>query len=50
MRRVGFVDIKESRGGYPHDAVFDGVEGHPRVLGLEPNAFEAFALEGTKAA
>lgn len=48
--RAGFVDIKESRGGYPIDGAFKGAEGHPKLLGLEANAFEAFALEATKAA
>jgi predicted SAM-dependent methyltransferase len=49
MRRAGFTDIRESRAGYPIDGAFEGAEGHPRLLGAEPNAFEAFALEARKA-
>jgi predicted SAM-dependent methyltransferase len=48
LRKSGFVDIQESRGGYPIDSAFDGSEGHPKLLGLEPNAIEAFALEARK--
>ena len=49
LEEAGFVDIKETRAGYPIDDSFEGAEGHPRLLGREPNAFEAFGLEATKA-
>ncbi len=48
MRKAGFVDVEESRGSYPLDPVFNDAEGHPRLLGPEQNAFEAFALEARK--
>jgi len=49
VREAGFVDIKETRAGFPIDSAFKGAEGHPKLLGLEANAFEAFGLEATKA-
>lgn len=48
LRNVGFDDIKESRGGFPNNPIFADVEGHPRIVGVKPNAFEAFALEAVK--
>lgn len=48
LRRVGFDEIKESRGGFPSHPVFANVEGHPKIVGVRPNAFEAFALEAVK--
>lgn len=50
MGRAGFTDIRETRASYPVDPAFRGAEGHPRLLGAEQNAFEAFALEASKAA
>ena len=45
---AGFTDILEGRGGYASDSVFDGVEGHPKIVGVDLDAFEAFAFEATK--
>jgi SAM-dependent methyltransferase len=48
LRGAGFVDVADTRAGYPIQAVFHGVEGHPGFMGLENDALEAFALEGRK--
>ncbi len=48
VEHAGFSDIREGRGGYPHDPIFAGVEGHPEFMGFENNAFEAFALEAER--
>lgn len=48
LYNVGFDDIKESRGGFPNHPVFNDVEGHPKIVGIKPNAFEAFAVEAIK--
>jgi predicted SAM-dependent methyltransferase len=48
MRQCGFVGVKETQPGRPIDPVFENVEGHPHILGVEANAVEAFALEGRK--
>jgi hypothetical protein len=48
LRQCGFVEIKETRAGDPGDPVFENVEGHPRLIGAEANAVEAFAMEAHK--
>jgi hypothetical protein len=48
VRRCGFVDIEETQPGVPINPVFENVEGHPRLVGVEANAIEAFALEARK--
>jgi predicted SAM-dependent methyltransferase len=47
---AGFVDVRETRAGHPHSALFYEAEGHPNFMGLENDAFEAFGLEGSKPA
>lgn len=49
LEKVGFVNVAVGRAGYPVDNVFANAEGHVHFMGLANNAFEAFALEGTKA-
>lgn len=46
MEAAGFTDLVVTRAGRPDAAVFAGVEGHPRIMGEEPNALEAFGIEG----
>ncbi len=46
MEAAGFVDIVVTRAGRPSSAVFADAEGHPRIMGEEPNALEAFGIEG----
>jgi ubiquinone/menaquinone biosynthesis C-methylase UbiE len=48
LEGVGFADVTESRAGYPVHPIFRGAEGHPNFMGLENDAFEAFALEAVK--
>lgn len=48
LEAAGFRDIVETRAGEPSDALFEGVEGHVRVIGAAPDAFEAFGLEAVK--
>ena len=48
LEEAGFTDVAEGRAGSPLDPVFDGAEGHPQFMGLENDAFEAFALEARK--
>ena len=48
MSQCGFVEIKETQPGSPIDPVFENAEGHPRLVGVEPNAIEAFAMEAQK--
>jgi len=46
MEAAGLVAIVITRAGQPVDAVFTGAEGHPKLIGEEPNALEAFGIEG----
>lgn len=46
MEAAGFIDIIMTRAGHPDAASFAGAEGHARIMGAEPNALEAFGLEG----
>lgn len=48
LSKIGFIDIEQSHPGRPISHVFNGVEGHPKVIGYEINAMEAFALEALK--
>lgn len=48
VRLAGFDNIVETRAGHPLHETFHGVEGHPNFMGLENDAFEAFALEAAK--
>lgn len=50
LQAAGFVDIAEMRAGHVLDPLFDGAEGHPKFMGLENDAIEAFALEAAKPA
>ena len=46
MEAAGFVDIVVTRAGRPAATVFAGAEGHPKLMGEQPNALEAFGIEG----
>jgi predicted SAM-dependent methyltransferase len=46
---VGFSEVVEAKPGVSNDPLFQGVEGHPKLLGFEENAVEAFALDAVKA-
>ena len=48
VRLAGFENVVETRAGHPLHETFHGVEGHPNFMGLENDAFEAFALEAAK--
>ncbi len=48
LRQAGFVDLVDTRAGYPAQPVFEGAEGHPGFMGLENDALEAFAIEARK--
>jgi predicted SAM-dependent methyltransferase len=48
LRSAGFVDLEDTRAGYPLQPIFKGAEGHPNFMGLENDALEAFALEARK--
>lgn len=43
--RAGFSDFQITRAAMPVQDVFHGVEGHPRLVGVENDAIEAFAIE-----
>jgi SAM-dependent methyltransferase len=45
---AGFRDLRETRGGLYINSVFEGVDGHPRVIGQAMNEIEAFAIEARK--
>jgi hypothetical protein len=45
LRGCGFGELTVTRAGQPRQAVFAGCEGHPRVIGAENDAIEAFAIE-----
>jgi predicted SAM-dependent methyltransferase len=48
LEETGFTNVTEGRAGSPLHPIFDGAEGHPQFMGLENDAFEAFALEARK--
>jgi hypothetical protein len=48
IRNAGFCDLKIMRGGENFAPVFEGVDGHSRLIGEKINAFEAFAIEAVK--
>lgn len=48
VHAAGFEDIVETRAGYPAHDAFHGAEGHANFMGLENDAFEAFAVEAAK--
>jgi predicted SAM-dependent methyltransferase len=50
LEAAGFVGMTELRAGHYDDPIFDGVDGHPALVGREPNAIEAFAIETRKPA
>jgi predicted SAM-dependent methyltransferase len=48
LRAVGFTAIRVMPAGNYGDPVFNGVDGHGRVIGDEINTIEAMALEAAK--
>jgi predicted SAM-dependent methyltransferase len=50
LAEAGFAELRPLATGSYGDPVFDGVDGHGKVIGSEVNAVEAFAIEGRKPA
>lgn len=48
LRQVGFVDIQSMTAGVYGDPIFNGVDGHGKIIGEDINAIEAFAIETRK--
>jgi hypothetical protein len=48
LTKVGFVDCRVMRGGEYSLHVFNGLDGHPSIVGFETNRSEAFAIECVK--
>lgn len=49
LRSIGFSDIRFFEAGEYGQPVFNGVDGHGKVIGEKINAMEAFAIETSKA-
>lgn len=45
LKRAGFSELTVTRAAFPTHPVFRGAEGHPRLIGAENDAIEAFAIE-----
>lgn len=45
LNTAGFSELTVTRAACPKHAIFEGVEGHPRMIGVENDALEAFAIE-----
>jgi predicted SAM-dependent methyltransferase len=48
LQNAGFVNLRAMQAGTYGDPVFQGVDGHGRVVGEDINALEAFAIEAIK--
>jgi len=48
LRQAGFVDLRTMPAGTYGEPIFNGVDGHGKVVGEDVNAFEAFAIEAGK--
>ena len=48
LERIGFVDLQVTRAAHARQPVFEGVEGHPKEVGVAVDALEAFAIEARK--
>jgi predicted SAM-dependent methyltransferase len=48
LAEAGFAELRPLAAGGYGDPVFDGVDGHGKVIGGEVNAVEAFAVEARK--
>lgn len=48
LTTVGFRDIAYLRGGQYGNPIFNGVDGHPKVVGTRFNEIEAFAIEARR--
>jgi hypothetical protein len=48
LRHAGFSTVRVMQAGRYDHPVFNGVDGHGRVIGEEINAIEAMALEAAK--
>lgn len=48
LERAGFKNVRAMRAGTYGNQIFNGVDGHGRVIGEDINAIEAFALEADK--
>jgi predicted SAM-dependent methyltransferase len=45
LAKSGFSELVVTRAAYPEHAHFDGIEGHPKLMGKQNDAIEAFAVE-----
>ena len=45
VANAGFTDLATTRAAYPADPIFEKVEEHPRLIGHDLDALEAFAVE-----
>jgi hypothetical protein len=50
LRSVGFTDFSCMRGGQYENPFFEGVDGHPKIIGQRMNEIEAVAVEARKSA
>jgi predicted SAM-dependent methyltransferase len=48
LRSIGFASVIETRPNDVGSSLFDGAQGHGRLLGFEINDLSAFGLEATK--
>lgn len=48
LRQAGFQTMHAMKAGSYKDAVFNGVDGHGKLIGEDINAIEAFAIEAQK--
>lgn len=48
LRQMGFSETKVMAAGTYNDPIFNGVDGHGKVIGEEFNAIESFAIEARK--
>lgn len=48
VRDAGLIDLEIGRAAHPVDPLFASAEGHPKLIGVEFDAFEAFAIEARK--
>jgi predicted SAM-dependent methyltransferase len=48
LHEAGFTEFVFMRGGQYRDPLFDGVDGHPKIVGQRMNEIEAIAIEAQK--
>lgn len=48
LHKAGFRKLQETRGGLYSNPIFEGVDGHPKIVGERMNEIEAFCIEAYK--